>query len=333
MSATFWITTNCNLRCKYCYEGTDKLNLSMTKDVIDRGIEFMSKHIDLLQDKKIIVPIHGGEPFLEFENIKYLVNKCKEVFIGKEISFVTTTNMTILNDEILQFIVDKIPDITISIDGSRETHDKMRIFSDGSGSHKIVLDNAIKLLNYLPNIRVRMTFDSSTVRNLYEDCTFLIEKGFKYIVPAPNLFDPNWNYESIELLEREMIKIKKYLKDNKDVFVSILDKSIYNTKGICNGGTSSFQIYPNGKLYPCTLAAGIEEFEIGDIYNGINVQKRDNILSYSKDVSKLCDGCKLYNFCDGPRCKIVNKLIRNDYNLPPASHCAIENVKYKLNFA
>lgn len=332
MSATFWITANCNLRCKYCYEGTNKLNLSMTKEIIDKGIRFMIENSNCSEEEKIIIPIHGGEPFLEFENLKYLVSECKNAFKGRDIEFLTTTNMTILNDEILKFIVNEIPDITLSIDGTPETHNKMRVFSDGSGSHDIAINNGLKLLKCLPNIRVRTTFDSSTVGNLFEDVKFLIDKGFKFIVPAPNLFDPNWSNENMKELETEIIKIREYLKDSKDVFVSAIDKDIYKQKGVCNGGKSSFQIYPNGKLYPCTLSAGIEEFEIGDIYSGINIEKRDEILSYSKEVVSACDGCKLYRFCDGPRCKIINRLITNDYNIPPAVHCAIENVKYNLNF-
>ena len=332
MSATFWITTNCNLRCKYCYEGTDKLNLAMTKEVIDKGIEFIAENLKFEKNEKITIPIHGGEPFLEFDSIKYLVNECKKEFKENDVSFVTTTNMTILNDEILKFIIDEIPDITISIDGKRETHDKMRIFSNGSGSHEIAINNGLKLLKYLPNIRVRMTFDSSTVRNLFEDSKFLIEKGFRFIVPAPNLFDTNWDRQSMNVLEEQMIKIKEYLKFKEDVFVSIVDKDVYKVKGACSGGKTSFQIYPDGKLYPCTLVSGIKEFEIGDIYTGINVKRRDEILSYSNEISPSCDGCNLYDCCDGPRCKLINKLIVNDYNLPPATHCAIENVKYQLNF-
>lgn len=332
MSATFWITTNCNLRCKYCYEGTDKLNLSMTKEIIDKGIEFMTNHIEYSNSEKIIIPIHGGEPFLEFENIKYLVSRCKETFKNKKVSFVTTTNMTILNDEILEFIIKEMPEITLSIDGTKDTHDKMRIFGDGSGSHSIAIKNGLKLIKHLPNTRVRMTYDSSTVSNLYEDIKFLIKSGFKLIVPAPNLFDTNWNNESLDVLENQILKIKEYVKSKDDVFISILDKELYQRKGNCNGGKSSFQIYPNGKLYPCTLVAGMDEFEIGNIYDGINISKRDDLLSYSKIKNQSCDGCKLYNHCDGPRCKIINKLIVNDYNSAPPVHCAIENIRYKVNF-
>lgn len=79
----------------------------------------------------------------------------------------------------------------------------------------------------------------------------MIDNRFKCIVPAPNLFDKNWKKEDISILEEEMIKIKRYLEDKKDVLVSLVDKNTYGFKGVCSGGETSLHIYPDGKLYPC----------------------------------------------------------------------------------
>lgn len=333
MSATFWVTTNCNLNCKYCYEGENKLNKVMSKDIVDKGILFTLDHFKDIYEKELVIPIHGGEPFLEFEMMKYIVSRFKEKASekGMSVSFLTTTNATILNDDIIEFITNEIPDITISIDGTKVTHDKMRPFKDGKGSHSKVLNNSLKLLKYTPNMRVRMTFDSDSVDTLYKDVKYLIELGFKCIVPAPNLFDKNWNSDHIKILEKQIRFIKEYLEDRNDVVVSLTDKEIYSIKGTCNGGKSSLHIYPDGKLYPCILAAGNEKFHIGDIFNGIDIEKRDNLLSYSVKLNPECNGCKLYDYCDGPRCKIKNKLITDDYLSSPPMHCALENLQYKIN--
>lgn len=333
MSATFWVTTNCNLNCKYCYEGEKKLNKVMSTAIVDKAISFILDQFKSVNEKELVVPIHGGEPFLEFEIIKYIVNefKNKAKNQGFSVSFVTTTNATILNDEILEFIVNEMPDITISIDGTKETHDKMRPFKSGNGSHSKVLNNSLKLLKYAPNMRVRMTFDSESVENLYKDVKYLIELGFKCIVPAPNLFDKNWNNKHIKILEKQIRFIKEYLEDKEDVVVSLTDKEIYSIKGICNGGKNSVHIYPDGNLYPCILVAGNENFHIGDIFNGINIKKRDYLLSYSNKLNSDCDGCKLYSYCNGPRCKIINKLITDDYLSAPPMLCALENLQYKIN--
>ncbi|MCR1954636.1 4Fe-4S cluster-binding domain-containing protein [Clostridioides mangenotii] len=332
MSTTFWVTTNCNLNCKYCYEGEEKLNKVMSKEIIDKAIGFTLDNLNNTK-KNLKVAIHGGEPFLVFDKMKYIVNefkaKCSE--LDKTTTFLTTTNATILNDEIIDFIVNEMPDITVSIDGTKETHDKNRTFKNGCGSHDIAMENSLKLLKLLPNIRLRMTFDSDSVEDLYKDVKYLIDLGFKFIVPAPNLFDENWDIEHIKILESQIKCIKEYIGNRTDVNISLIDKTIYKIKGNCSGGKNGFHIYPNGKLYPCLLAGGNELFEIGDIFNGVDINKRNCILSHSKKLNPDCNGCKLYNLCDGPRCKIINKLVTDDYYSAPPMQCALENLKYKIN--
>ena len=56
MSATFWITTNCNLNCKYCYEGEDKLNKSMSKGFINKAIEFTLDYFEKTNEEELIIP-------------------------------------------------------------------------------------------------------------------------------------------------------------------------------------------------------------------------------------------------------------------------------------
>ncbi|CEN23627.1 radical SAM/SPASM domain-containing protein [Paraclostridium sordellii] len=330
MATTLWVTTNCNLNCKYCYEGDDKLNKVMSKETIERAIKFT---LDNSKDKELTIPIHGGEPFLEFDRVKYIVKRFKEEANkqGKSVKFVTTTNATKLNNEITEFIVNEIPDVTVSIDGTKCTHDKMRPFKNGVGSHDIVLKNSLELLSHLPYIRVRMTFDSDSISNLYEDVKYLIDLGFKCIVPAPNLYDKNWEEVHVNTFENQIIKIKEYLSNFEDVLVSIADKNDYKIKGQCSGGRNGFHIYPDGNLYPCILAGGVEEFNIGNIYDGINEEDVDRILDYSSKENPECKGCTLYKCCDGPRCKIINKLVTNDYLVAPAIHCAFENILYKVN--
>lgn len=332
MSFTLWVTTNCNLNCKYCYEGEYKLNKSMTKEMVDASINFGTEHF-MDKEDELVFAIHGGEPFLAFDTVKYIVEKIKKIYkySNKKPIFLTTTNATILTDEMIEFIITEMPDITVSIDGKKSTHDGMRKFKCGKGSHDIVLENSLKLLQYLPNMRVRMTFDSDTVQNLYEDVKYLIDKGFKIIVPGPNLFDNRWNDTHINILEYQMECIKKYIEYREGVAVSIVDKEPYSLKGSCNGGKTSIHIYPDGTLYPCILAAGNKEFYIGNIDEGIDIKKRDEILNASNEINVQCEGCKLYSYCDGTRCKIINKLITRDYNQAPPMRCGMENLLYKID--
>lgn len=331
MAVVFWVTTNCNLNCKYCYEGNNKDDFTINKEIIELSLDFIESRIEK-NHNELIFPIHGGEPLLYFEKMKLIVEFCKSRFKDIDIKFPFTTNGTILNDEILDFIINEVPDVTLSIDGSKHTQDSMRSFKDGKSTYEIVLKNGKRLLQYLPNMRIRMTFDSNTVENLYEDVKFLVDHGFKIIVPAPNLFDRNWDYIHLNILEKQLIKIKEYVESKKDVLISLIDKDIYINKGSCSGGINNFSIYPNGNIYPCTMVAGNEEFYIGNVFEGIDYEKLNYLLSKSDCKNKECKDCGLNLYCPGERCKILNKFITGDYNSPPVMECAIQRLKYKINF-
>ncbi len=327
MSFTLWVTSDCNLKCKYCYEG-EKNTIKMNKKIVDDAISFGMKNFMKENEEKTFC-IHGGEPFLEFDTIKYIVERIKHLCKDEKPTFLTTTNATILNDEILDFIINEMPDITVSLDGNKNIHDLNRVFISGKGSHDIALKNSLRLLEHLPNIRVRMTFNTKTVDSLFESVKYLIEKGFKVIVPAPDLFDKNWNYSHIKILKEQILLIKEYTKDKEDLLISIIDNT-YTKKCNCKGGVNSVHIYPDGKLYPCILTGGIEEFCIGNIYDGIDTDKVSYFEEINKQKNPSCVGCEIYNYCDGSRCKIINKLINDNYLMPSAMLCNIENLKYDL---
>ena len=46
MSISLVITNNCNLRCKYCYEGKNKFNENMSEKTITSTINFIKKQLE-----------------------------------------------------------------------------------------------------------------------------------------------------------------------------------------------------------------------------------------------------------------------------------------------
>lgn len=45
MLGVFWLTTDCNMKCIYCYEGTEKSKLYMSDKIANDSIEFLIKHL------------------------------------------------------------------------------------------------------------------------------------------------------------------------------------------------------------------------------------------------------------------------------------------------
>ena len=46
--------------------------------------------------------------------------------------------------------------MTCSLDGTKETHDSIRVFEENKGSYDIAMKNSLKLLALYPDLRVRM---------------------------------------------------------------------------------------------------------------------------------------------------------------------------------
>lgn len=44
MLGVFWLTTDCNMNCIYCYEGAEKKRAYMNEEIIDKAIEFLVTH-------------------------------------------------------------------------------------------------------------------------------------------------------------------------------------------------------------------------------------------------------------------------------------------------
>jgi uncharacterized protein len=331
MAYTIWTTGACNLKCKYCYEGLDKPSLQMTSNIAKEALNYIIKDFDTKTDEELLINFHGGEPFLNFDIIQYFVSKLKQYYADKkQLVFTVTTNATILSKQIIDFIITENIETTVSIDGEKSTHDKMRPFINGQGSHDIVMNNALILLEKMPNLRIRMTFNSETVGQLSQNVKYLLNKGFLTIVPGIDSFDKRWDENHIEILKKEIMLMKEYLKDYPNAAIGLCEKLICCGKK-CNGGVSSKHIYYNGSIYPCMITGGYKEFAIGNVFEGINIEKRDRLLEHSLYDNAVCLGCDLDAFCVGARCKIINKLKTGDYYTPAAIECHLTNLMYSIN--
>lgn len=328
MQTSFWLTTSCNMKCVYCYEGKNKKNKKMDNKIIDKALDLVIRHMNKINDKYLWIVLHGGEPFMAFHEMQYLVSRAKN--LAKEqhisISFSATSNGTLLNDEMISFIKEEIDDFTISMDGNEETQDYSRPFENGKPTFEIVNNNMRKILEVKPDLRIRMTYNHQTVNNLFENVKYFMDLGVHCIVPVYDFYDQNFTNDDLEVLNQEIKKICEVYKQNEE----LLNNWKLQKLGECSGGITSMHIDTQGYIYPCMLAVGNNEFVIGDIYNGIDKKKRDQILKYSRYTIPKCEGCDLYKYCNETRCKIVNKVLNGNYLKPSPLACGVERIKYRI---
>ena len=131
------IAHDCNLACKYCfaeegeYHGRRAL---MSYEVGKKALDFLVANSG--SRKNLEVDFFGGEPTMNFEVVKQLVEygRSIEEANNKKFRFTLTTNGILLNDEILDFANKEMSNIVLSIDGRKEINDLMRPTRNNHGS-------------------------------------------------------------------------------------------------------------------------------------------------------------------------------------------------------
>ncbi len=136
----FVLTRRCNQKCLYCHAssvGSDSaaffdMDRATAKKCVD--LAFMSP------SPAIKIEFQGGEPLLNFEILKEIVEYAGEVNekAGKHLEFVICSNLLALDKKKLDYIKSKNIFISTSLDGPRHLHDTFRKKRDGGGSYETV---------------------------------------------------------------------------------------------------------------------------------------------------------------------------------------------------
>lgn len=183
------LTERCNLRCEYCcfsgqFEGWRSHGTgSMTFDIAKKAVD---EHLQTEQpDNLCAVSFYGGEPLLEFELLKDSVLYAEEqsLKLGKKPTFTITTNGTLLNDEIIHFLVEHDFLIMISLDGPKEAHDRYRVFAgnDGrKGSFDTVMKNIDRFMELYPKYHRRGLSMTLAPPILWNETDQLVKRLFPY---------------------------------------------------------------------------------------------------------------------------------------------------------
>lgn len=329
LNITLFFTNKCNMKCKYCYE-VNKAERSISYHLLDQTIEFIVNHKETNDIGDITVVTHGGEPLIEFEKIKYFISNLNQLI--DNVRYIMTTNATLLNNEMIEYLSQYYSMLSVSIDGIKQSHDLNRIFQNGKGSYDYVIKNAKLLLKKRNDLKARLTVNSQNAVFLFDGVKELIDIGFTNIIPVPDEFDNSWDENTIKILFLQGKYIIDYIKENRLlVNVGLINDSLVKCKNsLCDGGITTMSIECNGDIYPCVVSVGHEDFIIGNVSTGIEHYHLDNIRQCGNVQNTYCLGCKRHDYCTATRCKIINKLLTNDFHTPSAITCNFENVRVNL---
>ncbi len=139
------LTNQCNLSCQYCYEfGADKVATPegkpkfMDLPTAKAAVDFLLQQAE--GRRSIHITFFGGETLMNFPLLKQVVAYATERAAGQgcHVDFSLTTNATLLTPAIIEFLSENHIGVTVSMDGPKDMHDQLRVFSNGRGSYDII---------------------------------------------------------------------------------------------------------------------------------------------------------------------------------------------------
>lgn len=342
----FESTRNCNLRCKYCVYNDNYSNqrsvspIDMSFEIARKSIDYVFSFIKDRKKKEFSFGFYGGEPFLNIRTIKKIVEYVKQQYDGWQLLFNMTTNLTLLDNRILDFLVENNFILLVSLDGNRYNHDAKRISVNGKGTHDLVMKNLEKIKKrdgdyFQQNVGFSIVYSYDLpLMNLYQFFTTT-----DFIKKLPVRFGAVDMYNT-DYYKRYPYNIDEFGKDYKNIFLNIREKIrskeemagferfLYNTfKGIgdtlnnrefCTVGSSCLfdsRLYVDvyGHFHICEKMN--DTFDFGDVVQGFNWKKMANIVRKFKEVIKThCLKCDIRFLCS--RCYVAF-MGNGEFNLNP----------------
>lgn len=342
------IAHDCNIRCKYCFASQGNFkgeNLLMDYETGAKALDFLIENSGARRNLE--VDFFGGEPLMNFQVVKDLVdygkNKAKEW--NKNMRFTITTNGTLLNEENMDYINENMENIVLSIDGNKETNDRMRYTVNNKGTYDLILPKIKRMVEKRGEkpYYVRGTFTKFN-KDFAKDVLHLAEQGFRNVsvepVVAPSEEDYALSVEDLpEIKEQYDILEKAYFdkKGTKEEFeffhfkMNLLKNPCQEKRALgCGAGVEYVSITPEGQIYPCHQFAGNTDFKMGSIWEQKDLDSE--ITSFFKNASvdnkEACKKCWAKYYCSGG-CH-ANAYHENDNLLKPYElGCEMEKKRIK----
>jgi len=185
MECTLYLAEGCNLQCRYCYEGNQKKNRMMDKETVEHTLEYITQNVS--GNEKIHLFLLGGEPLLNKPAFFHVMDTIQNRYsnIREKFSIEITTNGTLLDEDIMKIVKDEKIDLSISIDGKKETNEMNRVSLDGKENFPVILKNINKMIMLKIPFNIRMTVSNNNVKKLYENVQVIKVDAFGHILCCP----------------------------------------------------------------------------------------------------------------------------------------------------
>lgn len=306
-----WVTTDCNLRCRYCYaSGGDKAEY-MSWPVAKQALDIM-----LSRSHSFKVRFAGGEPLLNMDLIEQVMEYTRGLGIGYELQ----TNATLIDDGAICDIKRMGIGIGVSLDGLPDVNDALRPFADGSSSTGATIAGLQKLRSAEIGVGLTCVLSAENVTELPE-LTKLASylgnvKGISLDVLRPigrargkeKQAEPATAARSVNEALNQVDEIARMggsrveFREVKRMRYLLAHNLQRKHRCYLDAG-QLLVVKPNGDAYPCSSLTDFPEFYLGNIMDeGFRGKLDSNLKTAHKLIARpeRCLNCSYYWLCGGP---------------------------------
>lgn len=308
----------CNMKCKYCfYQDVSRNRKNPSYGLMeDTTLEnLLVKAFDYAEDFASFA-FQGGEPTLAGISFYQKVVDLQRKYNTRNIAVYNSiqTNGYNLNQEWAEFFAKNNFLVGISLDGTSDLHNSMRVDQNNSATYNRVIKSINQLQEYKVDFNILCVVTDYVARHAKKVYNGL--KKYKYIQFIPCIDDYSGMKQPYSLTSERyanflQVTFKEYYHDfisgnytsvrNFDGYINILQGRSPNNCGMNGTCACSFVIEGDGSTYPCDFYV-LDEWRLGNINQDTFEQMKNDaiaklFIAMSSDKSSNCTQCEFYFLC------------------------------------
>jgi uncharacterized protein len=369
LRVTVLTTMQCNFACDYCIQGDhgdyNKHATKMSMAEAARVADWIEARIDLLQPRKFTLMFFGGEPLLNLPVMYYLAErlwKSTQARTVQQTMIVITNGLLLTRDVVSRLKPYGLDAVKITLDGDRDTHDRMRPLRGGQGTFDRIIRNIREIAGEC-KIGIGGNFDADSVDSYPALLDFLREQefadqlyriSFKPVIRAPQPEPPAQPKGLIKLTPVDAnnkplggtcmtaagsgaakaggtICDTCQFADDKMSFLreETLKRGFHTNDGIHLGPCElhrrhAYTIGPDGSLFACPGFTGDPAQSVGHIDNRRESDREAAASRFERLAPwQQCGDCSFIPVCGGG-CSVAAHTELGDMNLPNCHKTSLE---------
>jgi len=330
------VTDRCNLLCSHCYQDAQHSAEPSFEELL-LILEQFKKFIHSCREQsknrrfKAHITVTGGEPFVREDFIDLLERLAAD---SRLFSFAILTNGTLLTPKIIQTLSRLKPGfVQVSIDGARETHDRIR----GVGRY----EQAVEGLKLLVRGRIPTHISFTAHRDNFQDFPRVARLGSELgvtrvwsdrMVPCgrvgvseDKLLTPDETREFLKLMQQE--KQRGWMRKSRVTLHRSLQFIASGDQPYrCAAGDTLITVLPNGDVCPCRRMPHV----VGNLFKASleKIYSTNELFRNLRDrtrVAKGCEGCFYSRTCNGGSRCLASAVHGDPFRADPGCWLAANN--------